>query len=839
MLPSPAEKGATTGSADLWKIAAITAQLALLLVIIQRFQVESVAFLMMSAVAFGGFVVHAFLPLRLRLPAFLILSIATIAIILGPANAAPLVALGLGIIGICHLPIPFRARGALLIAVCALFAVLRAGWLAAPWSAAVWPILASMFMFRTIIYLYDLQHDKAPVSWTRSLSYFFLLPNVCFPLFPVVDFKTFRRTYYDADAAAIYQRGVHWMARGLVQLLLYRLLYYNYTLDPLDVSGARDLVQFLLTNLFLYLRVSGQFHFIVGMLHLFGFHLPETNHLYYLASSFTDYWRRINIYWKDFMIKIFYYPLSFSMKKMKPAQTTVIATLAVFAMTWFLHLYQWFWLRGALLLSAQDILFWTILALLVTINALSEAKPGKKRVAAAAPRSAAALLGAAVRITATFLAICVLWALWTSASLSDWFALFGAVPASDLPRLALYVAAIFAVVTIAEGARRFLAPAGGAAAAARDAALFPRRAAATAAVLIALAAISARPLFQRLGPDVASIIASLRVSQLNHRDLALMERGYYEKLFGVNSMNSQLWEVYTKRPAWPRLEETAACRKTRGFLELELVPNTEIEFHGAPFRVNRWAMRDRDYEKQKPDGVFRIACLGASHLLGGGVPDDRTFENIVEDRLNREGGIGGRRVEILNFGVDGYSAIERTAAFEERAAEFDPDVVMSFAHVVDADVTVGRMFELIREQIDLKYEPLREIAARADVNFRTGEKLARKRLADHDDEIIAWSYRHLADACRGRGALPVWVFLPRVVREEPAAERAPLETIARDAGLEILDLGDAYASENVKSLYLADWDQHPNARGHEILAERFYRAIRESSFGAPAEAPAR
>ena len=27
-----------------------------------------------------------------------------------------------------------------------------------------------------------------------------MLPNVCFPLFPVVDYKTFRRNYYDDDA---------------------------------------------------------------------------------------------------------------------------------------------------------------------------------------------------------------------------------------------------------------------------------------------------------------------------------------------------------------------------------------------------------------------------------------------------------------------------------------------------------------------------------------------------------------------------------------------------------------------------------------------------------------
>ena len=35
-----------------------------------------------------------------------------------------------------------------------------------------------------------------------------------------------------------------------------------------------------------------------------------------LASSFTDFWRRINIYWKDFMLKVFYYPAVFRLKKL-------------------------------------------------------------------------------------------------------------------------------------------------------------------------------------------------------------------------------------------------------------------------------------------------------------------------------------------------------------------------------------------------------------------------------------------------------------------------------------------------------------------------------------------
>lgn len=117
------------------------------------------------------------------------------------------------------------------------------------------------------------------------------------------------------------------------------------------------------------------------MLSLFGFHLPETHHRYYFASSLTDYWRRINIYWKDFMRKVFYYPAYFKLRKWGATSALVGATLWVFVATWFLHAYQWFWLRGSFLLAWNDVLFWSLLALLLVLNSLYEAKYGRARTA--------------------------------------------------------------------------------------------------------------------------------------------------------------------------------------------------------------------------------------------------------------------------------------------------------------------------------------------------------------------------------------------------------------------------------------------------------------------------
>ena len=53
-----------------------------------------------------------------------------------------------------------------------------------------------------------------------------MLPNYYFLLFPVIDFQTHRQTYFQRDIHDIAQQGIVWIARGTMQLLLYRLIYH-------------------------------------------------------------------------------------------------------------------------------------------------------------------------------------------------------------------------------------------------------------------------------------------------------------------------------------------------------------------------------------------------------------------------------------------------------------------------------------------------------------------------------------------------------------------------------------------------------------------------------------
>ena len=185
-------------------------------------------------------------------------------------------------------------------------------------------------------------------------------------------------------------------------------------------SGPVELVGYLVCNYLLYLRVSGQFHIACGMLHLFGHSLPETHRHYLLAESFTDYWRRINIYWKDFMVRVVFNPVVFALKRRPQPVALAAATGVVFLTTWLLHGYQSYWLRGSWGFSLPDALFWGVLGLLVLVNVQLDARRSRVKRVKAGPRDLNALAWRSARVAATFVTIALLWSLWSSPSVSSW-----------------------------------------------------------------------------------------------------------------------------------------------------------------------------------------------------------------------------------------------------------------------------------------------------------------------------------------------------------------------------------------------------------------------------------
>ncbi len=820
---------------------AIAAQLYAVSKLIQRFNIETAAFRSVFEIGLWGFAIHYWLPRAWQLRGFALLSLASLAVVLGmnPGAWSPglafersawLAGIGAALVGICLAPLAFRTRVALLALAAAGLAACRSGSLALPIPAPIWPLLGSMFMFRLILFAHELSHARERPGLAHSVAYFAMLPNVCFPLFPVVDFKTFGRSLFARDPIAIYQTGLHWMLRGIAHLILYRAVYYHFHLSQAQVETGADLAQYLLSNLLLYLRVSGQFHLVVGLLHLFGFDLPETNRRYFLASSFSDYWRRINIYWKDFITKLVYYPTFFRLKQIGATRAMLIATLVSFALSWLLHSWQWFWLRGRFPITAQDVVFWGSLGVAVAVNTLWESKHPRKRTLGTPRFDLREALGRGLRAALVFAVLCLLWSIWSCSSIAGWLDLWSV---ADLDTLWIALAAMGAVAlaAIVPGIDAPPSAATRVAPGSSPLAALPRKLALCVAAALSLYALSRPELHARLSPEAAEFVRRLTVvAKPTGVDQQTLERGYYEELIDVGLVNSPLSELFMQRPVdWKRLEETPVMRPTGDYLLMELTPGMELSVNGVPYRINRAGMRDDDYAREKPAGSCRYALLGASTVMGHGVPKQDSFEPQLELRFGRERRSERcRSYEFLNFGVNRYSPLSQIAVLEQRALPFAPDVVLYFAHITDAFWAMSHLSQALRAGAPLPDPWLAALAARAGITAAMPEESVERRLRPHWQELLAFAYGRIAELAAQRGALPVWVFLPRIGDTPERLRDLPQQReLAAKAGFAVIDLSSVFDPVAIDAISIAPWDRHPNALGHRLMLDALDAALRE------------
>lgn len=812
----------------------VLAQLVALVLVVRAFAIESPAFGRVFMLAVAGYGVQMLLPFGLRLPLFSALSALAAVIVFGVAQAAWLLAIGLGLIGLAHLPLPLVARLVAILTAGVALALFRSEVWTAPWSSIIWPIFGAMFMFRLIVYLYDLRNRAAPIGFWRVVCYFLMLPTVCFPLFPVVDYKTMWRNWVvGKEAVRVHQTGADWILRGLVQLLLYRLVYHSLPADAASVESASQALLYLMRPCMLYLRISGSFHLVIGIMHLYGFDLPRTSHNYFLSSSFTDYWRRTNIYWKDFLQKIFFNPIFFRLnRQMGTTASMVIATLTAFFATWALHSYQWFWIRREFPVTWQDITFWSVMGLAVLVNMLVEARRGRRRRLTRPVRSARADLGLALRTVVTFSLICLIWAVWSTPSLAELgyvLSKLWVVGPADIAWIAAGAGGLgLAAVVYERREQRALQRAGAPPAAPR---LGPLRVSWVAlrvgGVGAALLTLVYASLVFYYPPAIADVVDRLKNPlRLNRGDAATMDRGYYEELTDVARFNPELAQIYAQKPAdWDRCW---ALHRTENFPTFEMLPSRRVAFMGAMMSTNRWAMRDRDYEREKPAGTYRIALLGASQGMGGGVEDGLTFENVAEDRLNATTSTPHGRYEILNFSVAGYGPAAQLWLLERSVWPFEPDAVV----VTGVNDLVWMAREVVGGAVGRYAQPFpaMEAAARAaGIDAKTPYEVAMARIAPHREQSLRAIYDRVVRGCRNHGARPIAVFIPQPSIESPEAMiqiRRQIE-IAREAGFLTIDLLDTYAAvPNLAPLWVAPWDRHPNALGQRMLGERFYEALR-------------
>ena len=262
----------------------------------------------------------------------------------------------------------------------------------------------------------------------------------------------------------------------------------------------------------------------------------------------------------------------------------------------------------------------------------------------------------------------------------------------------------------------------------------------------------------------------------------------------------------------------------------ELVPHFESSEAGSMLdfagRANSLGFRDREHDRTKPAGTYRILVLGDSITQGLGIKQDQDLYTSVLERTL------GPNTEVLNFGVSGYNTQQEVETLRDRGLQYSPDLVVLSVCVNDAESRSGGILRRLTHE--------REKSDRVD---ETPPVLTKSALARF---LIAWLYvlQNSEDETKDSGfesikqntmgeyfgiladlsqthqfeVLVTWFPRLKGSREADNALFADVQRMSAAASFQLLDLTPRFET-CARDEDIARDSLHPNAHGHRCAGE--------------------
>ena len=305
------------------------------------------------------------------------------------------------------------------------------------------------------------------------------------------------------------------------------------------------------------------------------------------------------------------------------------------------------------------------------------------------------------------------------------------------------------------------------------------------------------------------VILRLREDWLIRRQLGRMGIGASHP--AIDMATAHRWDQ--------RGESLLHIRSQNKRLVYELRPNAEVfvERFNRTVRTNSHGFRDYEFTTAKQAGVFRIIAVGDSVTFGWQQEVGETYPKLLEEMLNRE--VGARhRFEVYNMGVGGYNSEQEAELVRAKGLQFNPDLILVGYVLNDsqigADAGLWRHFTRSRlrtlDFLSLQWLRLRERLRGKGLTTRSFELLARVSGQEQIPVVIV-IFPSLLEPLDRLGAF--------------AAQRERVAKAARDNGMQVIDLYDAYREVGMQNLMLDAY--HPNAKGHRIAASTIFQALAE------------
>jgi lysophospholipase L1-like esterase len=282
-----------------------------------------------------------------------------------------------------------------------------------------------------------------------------------------------------------------------------------------------------------------------------------------------------------------------------------------------------------------------------------------------------------------------------------------------------------------------------------------------------------------------------------------------------------------------------------------LKPNQDCytKIDHKPVHINSHDTRGPEFTDEKPADTIRILSLGDSRTFGWGLTDEETYSRRVQNLLQKHVG-GGRKVEVINAGVNAWSYPQMLVYFREYGLRYHPDYVVlaeanlwtQFSEVSSPEFVRQflrrvwlknflRRFAIYHYFIEVKLKSFYEQQRTKFIPVDPQQDPLFKEQQQSDPEAL---FRRAIDGvcatAQSNHVKPVLVFLP-MLGNLTTTNRISVLEVKRAAGKKydapLVDPTTDLRAKG-KELYLDADPVHYNAQGNAIIAERIFEALTNS-----------
>ena len=160
---------------------------------------------------------------------------------------------------------------------------------------------------------------------------------------------------------------------------------------------------------------------------------------------------------------------------------------------------------------------------------------------------------------------------------------------------------------------------------------------------------------------------------------------------------------------------------------------------------------------------------------------------------------------------------------EIKVRPFKPDVLIYTAHTNEIFRGLRRFAKVLNSEEVLKEYPfLREISKKAGVEPGMIEGEVRRRIEPYAEDLYNWGLQRISKVCEEDGIIPVMIYIQALGDDPMKTEHVELRAMAKAKDFVFIDLHDIFDDVSHLEMATAKFDMHPNAKGHQKIADRLY-----------------